>query len=76
MKLRKSCYDPAFCRSGMKRFAPLGVLYTLALVLLTVGNVNLGQNVYSTVVASFYTFFQYTLIFNFAYAFVLVQLLL
>ena len=76
MKLKKSCYDPAFCRMGFKRFAPLGVLYTLALVLLTVGNVNLGQNVHSTVVASFYSFFQYTLIFNFAYAFVLVQQLL
>lgn len=76
MKLRKSCYDPAFCRMGAKRFAPLGILYTLGLVLFTVGNVNLGQNMYSTVVTSFYTFFQYTLVFNFAYAFVLVQLLL
>lgn len=76
MKLKQACYDPAFCRMGFKRFAPLGVLYTLALVLLTVGNVNLGQNVHSTVVASFYSFFQYTLIFNFAYAFVLVQQLL
>ena len=76
MKLRKSCYDPAFCRSGIKRFAPLGVLYTLALVLLTVGSVNMGQNMYSTVVASFHSFFRLTLIFHFAYAFVLVQLLL
>lgn len=76
MKLRKSCYDPAFCRSGLKRFAPLGILYTLGLVLFTVGNVNLGQNMYGNVVTSFYTFFQYTLVFNFAYAFVLVQLLL
>lgn len=76
MKLKKSCYDPAFCRMGFKRFAPLGILYTLGLVLFTVGNVNLGQNMYSTVVTSFYSLFQYTMVFNCAYAFVLVQLLL
>ncbi|MGM9605762.1 MAG: hypothetical protein ACI3XG_11945 [Faecousia sp.] len=76
MKLKQACYDPAFCRMGAKRFAPLGILYTLALVLFTVGTVNLGQNMHSTVVTSFYSFFQDTLVFNFAYAFVLVQLLL
>lgn len=76
MKLKQACYDPAFCRSGMKRFAPLGILYTLALVLLTVGTVNLGQNMHGNVVNSFYTFFDLTLVFHFTYAVVLVQLLL
>lgn len=76
MKLKKACYDPAFCRMGLKRFGPLAILYTLVLVLLTLSNVNLGQNRYGNILTSLYVFFQYTLVLNFAYAFVLVQLLL
>lgn len=76
MKLKKSCYDPAFCRMGFKRFAPLGILYTLVLVLLTLSNVNLGRNLYGDITISLHSCFQYTLLINFAYAFILVQLLL
>lgn len=76
MKLKKSCYDPAFCRMGFKRFAPLGILYTLVLVLLTLSNVNLGRNLYGDITTSLHSCFQYTLLINFAYAFILVQLLL
>lgn len=76
MKLKKACYDPAFCRMGLKRFGPLAILYTLVLVLLTLSNVNLGRNMYGNILTSLYVFFQYTLVLNFAYAFVLVQLLL
>lgn len=76
MKLKKACYDPAFCRMGWKRFGPLAILYTLVLVLLTLSNVNLGRDMYGNILTSLYVFFQYTLVLNFAYAFVLVQLLL
>lgn len=76
MKLKKSCYDPAFCRMGFKRFAPLGILYTLVLVLLTLSNVNLGRNLYGDITTSLHSCFQYALLINFAYAFILVQLLL
>ena len=76
MKLKKSCYDPAFCRMGFKRFAPLGILYTLVLVLMTLSNVNLGRNLYGDITTSLHSCFQYTLLINFAYAFILVQLLL
>ena len=76
MKLKKSCYDPAFCRMGFKRFAPLGILYTLVLVLLTLSNVNLGRNLYGDITTSLHMFFQYSVLLQFAYAFVLVQLLL
>ena len=76
MKLRKSCYDPAFCRMGFKRFAPLVILYTLVLVLLTLANVNLGQNLYGDITTSLYVFYQYSMLLQFVFAFVLVQLLL
>ena len=76
MKLKKSCYDPAFCRMGFKRFAPLGILYTLVLVLLTLSNVNLGRNLYGDITTSLHMFFQYSVLLQFAYAFILVQLLL
>ena len=76
MKLRKSCYDPAFCRMGFKRFAPLVILYTLVLVLLTLANVNLGQNLYGDITASLHVFYEYSMLLQFVFAFVLVQLLL
>ena len=76
MKLKKSCYDPAFCRMGFKRFAPLGILYTLVLVLLTLSNVNLGRNLYGDITTSLHMFFQYSVLLQLAYAFILVQLLL
>ena len=76
MKLRKSCYDPAFCRMGFKRFAPLVILYTLVLVLLTLANVNLGQNLYGDITTSLHVFYQYSMLLQFVFAFVLVQLLL
>ena len=76
MKLKKSCYDPAFCRMGFKRFAPLGILYTLVLVLLTLANVNLGNGMNATAVYGIYQLFQWSVILNFAYAFILTALLL
>lgn len=76
MKLKTSCYDPAFCRMGWKRFAPLGILYTLALVLLTLANVNMGQQMHSTAVMGLRYFYQITPLLQCGYAFILVQLLL
>lgn len=76
MKLKKSCYDPAFCRAGLKRFAPLGILYTLALVLLTLANVNMGKTLNSNAVYGIYELFQWSAVLNLAYALVLVELLL
>ena len=76
MKLKQACYDPAFCRMGWKRFGPLAILYTLALVLLTLANVNLGRDMHGTAVMALQYFCQITLVLQFGYAFVLVQLLL
>ena len=76
MKLRKSCYDPAFCRMGFKRFAPLVILYTLLLVLLTLANVNLGKDMNVTAVYGIYQLFQCSVLLHFGYAFILTALLL
>ena len=76
MKLKKACYDPAFSRMGFKRFAPVGILYTLILVILTLANVNMGQNMHANAVMGLQYFFQITVLLQFGYAFVLVQLLL
>ena len=76
MKLKQACYDPAFCRMNVKRFAPVSILYALALALLTLSNVNLGSNLYGNILNSLYVFFQYTVVLHFAYAFILAQLLL
>lgn len=76
MKLKQACYDPAFSRMGFKRFAPVGILYTLILVILTLANVNMGQNMHANAVMGLLYFFQITVLLQFGYAFVLVQLLL
>ena len=76
MKLKQACYDPAFSRMGFKRFAPVGILYTLILVILTLANVNMGQNMHANAVMGLQYFFQITVLLQFGYAFVLVQLLL
>lgn len=76
MKLKQACYDPAFCRMGFKRFAPLGILYTVFLVLLTVASVNLGQNMHSSIVNGLYSFFSYTVLIQCGYALILAELLL
>ena len=76
MKFKRSCYDPAFCRMGWKRFGPLSILYTLALVLLALAYVSNGQNLHTTAVTALEEFSQLTLLVQFGYAFVLVQLLL
>lgn len=76
MKLKKACYDPAFCRMGLKRFSPVSILYTLVLVLLTLANVNLGADMHGTAVMALQNFCQITLVLQFGYAFILVQLLL
>ena len=76
MKLKQACYDPAFSRMGWKRFAPIGILYTLVLVVLTLANVNAGQKMHSNAVMGLWQFYQLTTVLQFGYAFVLVQLLL
>lgn len=76
MKLKQACYDPAFSRMGWKRFAPIGILYTLVLVVLTLANVNMGQKMHGNAVMGLDYFYQITMLLQFGYAFVLVQLLL
>lgn len=76
MKLKQSCYDPAFCRMGFRRFAPLGILYTLVLMLLTLVSVNMGSNQYGNITTSMSSFSQITILLQLGYAFVLAQLLL
>lgn len=76
MKLKRACYDPAFCRMGFRRFAPLGILYTLVLMLLTLVSVNLGSNQYGNITTSMSSFSQLTVLLQLGYAFVLAQLLL
>lgn len=76
MKLKRACYDPAFCRMGFRRFAPLGILYTLVLMLLTLVSVNLGRNQYGSIITSMSAFSQITVLLQLGYAFVLAQLLL
>lgn len=76
MKLKRACYDPAFCRMGFRRFAPLGILYTLVLMLLTLVSVNLGSNQYGNITTSMLSFSQLTVLLQLGYAFVLAQLLL
>ena len=76
MKLKTSCYDPAFCRMGLKRFAPVGILYTLALVLLTLANVNMGEHLHANAVYGLRNFYELTLVLQFGYAFILAQVLL
>lgn len=76
MKLKQACYDPAFCRMGFRRFAPLGILYTLGLVLLTLANVVLGQSISGSAMFGIRSLFEYAALANLAYAFILVELLL
>lgn len=76
MKLKQSCYDPAFCRMGLRRFAPLGILYTLALMLLTLVSVSMGYHQYGNITTSLQSFSEITILLQLGYAFILAQLLL
>ncbi len=40
MKLKKTCYDPAVSRMTIKRYGLVGVLYTIGIILITVGFIN------------------------------------
>lgn len=40
MKLKKTCYDPAVSRMTIKRYGLIGVLYTIGIILITVGFIN------------------------------------
>lgn len=40
MKLKKTCYDPAVSRVTVKRYGLVGVLYTIGIILITVGFIN------------------------------------
>ena len=66
MKLKQACYDPAFCRMGFRRFAPLGILYTLGLVLLTLANVVLGQSISGSAMFGIRSLFEYAALANLA----------
>lgn len=40
MKLKRTCYDPAVSRVTVKRYGLVGVLYTIGIILITVGFIN------------------------------------
>ena len=40
MKLKKTCYDPAISRVTVKRYGLVGVLYTIGIILITMGFIN------------------------------------
>ena len=40
MKLKRTCYDPAISRVTVKRYGLVGVLYTIGIILITVGFIN------------------------------------
>lgn len=44
MKSRKACYDCAISHVTVKRFAPVCILYTVGMLLLTIGMVNSSEN--------------------------------
>lgn len=77
MKSKKSCYDAAISHMTVKRFGLIGLLYTIGLVLITIGTVNDGANhLYSSAAANLRDLCTALPVCNLAYAAVLVQLLL
>lgn len=77
MKSKKSCYDPAVSHITVKRFGLIGLLYTIGLVLITIGTVNGTSNhLHSSAVVDLRGLCTALPLCNLAYAAVLAQLLL
>lgn len=75
MKSKKTCYDPAISHVTLKRFAPICLLYTLGLVLLTVGKLN-ANGYHGNAVLGIQELCPFAVVCNLAYAPVLAQLLM
>ena len=75
MKSKKTCYDPAISHVTLKRFAPICLLYTLGLVLLTVNKVN-ANGYQVNAVLGVQELCSFAVVCNLAYALVLSQLLM
>lgn len=73
MKSKKSCYDAAIGHVTIRRYGLIGLLYTIGLVLLVVGNIN--GNYYGNAVADLRDLCNLMPIINLAYAALLAQML-
>lgn len=76
MKSSKSCFDPAVSHMTLRRFYPICILHTVALVLLTIGIVNFGEETTLSAVQSVRDLCYILPLFNLIYALALAQLLL
>lgn len=75
MKSKTSCYDSAVSHATLKRFAPLCLLYTMGMVLLTAGSVR-PASYFDTAVDSIRSLCTTVPICNLVYAALLAQLLM
>ncbi len=75
MKSRTSCYDPHTGRMTVRRFAPVWVLYTLGMLLLTVTCLSNSIRYSGDLLNALEGYIQYMGVINFGYALVLAQLL-
>ena len=74
MKSKKSCYDAAIGHITIRRYGLIGLLYTIGLVLLVVGNIN--TTYYGNAVADLQDLYNLMPIVNLAYAALLAQMLM
>ena len=74
MKSKKSCYDAAIGHITIRRYGLIGLLYTIGLVLLVVGNIN--TTYYGNAVADLQDLCNLMPIINLAYAALLAQMLM
>lgn len=74
MKSKKSCYDAAIGHITIRRYGLIGLLYTIGLVLLVVGNINVTY--YGNAVADLQDLYNLMPIVNLAYAALLAQMLM
>lgn len=74
MKSKKSCYDAAIGHITIRRYGLIGLLYTIGLVLLVVGNVN--NTYYGNAVVDVQGLCNLMPIINLAYAALLAQMLM
>lgn len=73
MKSRQTCFDPAIGRTALRRFAPVWMLYSMAVLLLTMFIIPSDKSY--TYMYNMEGYIQIMTAVNFAYAFVLAQLL-